>query len=126
MAPLMGLERRTLVRNADLLGRIIDSFVVAQVRPELSLGRFPVTMHHLRQDGKHEIDLILEGRDGAVAAIEVKASTVVDKHDARHLIWLRDQLPNTDFRIGIVFHTGRFIRRLEDRIWALPICAIWG
>ena len=126
VGPLIGLDRRSIVRNADLLGRVIDSFVVSQLRPEMSLGRFPVSMHHLRQDGKHEIDLILERRDGAVIAIEVKAGTTVDRNDARHLIWLRDQLDLNDFRAGIVFHTGKVIRRIDDRIWAVPVCAIWG
>jgi uncharacterized protein len=126
LAPLIGVDRRSIVRNADLLGRVIDSFVVSQLRPETSLGQFPVSMHHLRQDGKHEIDLILERRDGAVVAVEVKAGTTVDRHDARHLLWLRDQLDPNDFRAGIVFHTGRFIRKIDDRIWAVPICAIWG
>ncbi len=126
VAPLIGLDRRTIVRNADLLGRMIDSFVVSQLRPEMMLGRFPVSMHHLRQDGKHEIDLILERRDGAIAAIEIKAGTTVDRHDARHLIWLRDQLNPTDFRCGIVFHTGKLIRKIDERIWAIPVCALWG
>ncbi len=126
IAPLIGLDRRSIVRNADLLGRVIDSFVVAQLRPEASLGRFPVSMHHLRQDGKHEIDLILERRDGAVVAIEVKAGTTVDRDDARHLIWLRDQLSPEDFRAGIVFHTGKLVRKIDEHVWAVPVCAIWG
>ncbi len=126
VGPLLGLDRRAIVRNADLLGRVMDSFVVSQLRPELLLGRSPVAMHHLRQDGKHEIDLLLERRDGALVGIEVKAGTTVDRHDARHLIWLRDQLDSDTFRVGIVFHTGRFVRKLDDRIWAVPICALWA
>jgi uncharacterized protein len=126
LAPIIGVDRRSIVRNADLLGRVIDSFVVSQLRPEMSLGQFSVSMHHLRQDGKHEIDLILERRDGAIVAVEVKAGTTVDRHDARHLIWLRDQLDPNDFRAGIVFHTGKFVRKIDDRIWAVPVCAIWG
>ncbi len=126
VAPLIGLDRRSIVRSADLLGRLIDSFVVSQLRPEMTLGRFPVAMHHLRQDGRHEIDLLLERRDGAVVAIEVKAGTTVDRHDARHLIWLRDQLDTSAFRSGIVFHTGKLIRKIDERIWAIPICALWG
>jgi uncharacterized protein len=126
VAPLIGLDRRIIVRNAGLLGRMIDSFVVSQLRLEMTLGQSPVSMHHLRQDGKREIHLILERRDGAIAAIEIKAETTVDRHDARHLIWLRDQLNPADFRCGIVFHTGKLVRKIEERIWAIPVCALWG
>ena len=94
-------------------------------RPSSRATTFPVAMHHLRHDGKRDIDLILERRDGAIVAIEMKAGTTVDRHDARHLLWLRDQLEPHDFRAGIVFHTGQFVRKIEDRVWAAPICAIW-
>ncbi len=125
VGPLIGLDRRTIVRNGDLAGRIMDSFVAAQIRPELTLGTFPVEMSHVRQDGRHEIDIVLERRDGALVAIEVKAGTDVDRNDARHLVWLRDQLNPQTFRAGIVFHTGQLVRRLDDRVWAVPICALW-
>ncbi|WP_322756252.1 hypothetical protein [Frankia sp. Cas3] len=39
--------------------------------------------------------------------------------------WLRDQL-GSDFRAGVVFHTGPIPFDLDDRIWALPICALWA
>jgi uncharacterized protein len=122
---LIGLERRTVLRNADLLGRLIDTFVASQIRPELGVGSFPVEMFHLRQDGRREIDIVLERRDGALIAIEVKAVTEVTAHDARHLFWLRDATDDS-FRAGIVFHTGTMVRSLADRIWAVPICALWG
>ena len=125
-APLLGLERRSIVRDADISGRMIDSFVASQLRPELQIGSMPVSMFHIRQGGRREVDIVLERRDGALVAIEVKAATDVDLHDARHLIWLRDQLDTDRFRAGIVLHTGRHIRRLDRRIWAVPICAIWG
>lgn len=125
-APLLGLERRSITRDADTAGRMIDSFVAAQIRPELQVGSMPVSMFHIRQGGRREIDIVLERRDGALIALEIKAAADVDLHDARHLVWLRDQLDSDRFRAGIVLHTGRHIRRLATRIWAVPICALWG
>ena len=40
-------------------------------------------------------------------------------------MWLRDQL-GPDFRAGVLFHTGPMPFDLGDRIWALPICALWA
>jgi uncharacterized protein len=124
--PLLGLDRRSIIRDADIVGRLIDTFVAAQIRPELQLGPMAVSMFHIRQGGRREIDIVLERRDGALIGIEVKASADVDLHDARHLVWFRDQLDSERFRAGIVLHTGRHIRRLDTKIWAVPICALWG
>jgi hypothetical protein len=40
--------------------------------------------------------------------------------DARHLVWLRDQLGDR-FVAGFVTHAGADSYELADRIWALPI-----
>ena len=124
--PLIGIDVRSVLRSADLMGRIIDTFVVAQIRPELEVCVPGVTMYHVRQEGgAHEIDLLLEAPDGRVVAIEVKAGSAPDRSDAKHLIWLRDQL-GEQFVCGVVFHTGRKPFKLEERIHALPISVIWS
>jgi hypothetical protein len=45
--------------------------------------------------------------------------------DAAHLAFLRDQLGDR-FLAGAVLHTGPRAFVLSDRIFALPICTIWG
>ncbi len=123
---LAGVDDRAALRNADLLGRLIDTFVLAQLRPELEVCLPGVTIHHLRQEnGRREVDLLLEAPDGRVVGIEVKAGAAPDRNDARHLVWLREQL-GADFAAGVVFHTGARPFVLDDRIWALPIASIWG
>jgi hypothetical protein len=44
---------------------------------------------------------------------------------ARHLVWLRDELGEL-FTAGVVLHTGPRPFRIDERIHALPICALWG
>ena len=123
---LAGIDARAALRNADLLGRLIDTFVLAQLRPELEVCLPGVTLHHLRQEnGRREVDLLLEAPDGRVVGIEIKATAAPDRSDARHLVWLREQLA-ADFVVGVVFHTGARPFVLDDRIWALPIACIWG
>lgn len=69
------------------------------------------------------MDLLLE-RHGRLVALEVKSASAVDRRDARNLLWLRDQLGD-DLQLGAVLYTGRFPFRIDDRIWALPIGALW-
>jgi uncharacterized protein len=124
--PLLGIDVRSVLRSADLLGRIVDTYVVAQLRAELEVALPGVTMYHLRQEGgDHEVDLILETPDGRVIAIEVKAGSAPDRSAAKHLIWLRDQL-GAQFVCGVVFHTGSRPFRVDDRVHALPISTIWS
>jgi uncharacterized protein len=126
LGALLNIDRRMVLRNADLTGRLIDTFVMAQLRPELTLAACRPRAFHLRDgDGDHEIDLLLEGPGGQVVAIEIKSASAPDAASARHLIWLRDKLGD-QFIGGIVLHTGPRPFRIDDRIMAVPICALWG
>lgn len=115
-----------LLRSGDLFGRVLDTFVAAQLRAELPLSPFPPKLFHLRDEGgAHEIDLLIELDLGRMIGIEVKASAAPGRDAARHLRWLRDQLGDR-FAAGIVFHTGGRVVALDDRIIAAPISSLWS
>jgi predicted AAA+ superfamily ATPase len=120
------LDERAVLRDGNLLGRIIDTFVFEQIRPESEVSPLRPRLHHLRErDGRHEIDLLAELAGGDVLALEIKATAAPTGHDARHLAWLRDQL-GPRFLAGAVLHTGPRPSGLDDRIFALPICSLWN
>jgi predicted AAA+ superfamily ATPase len=122
----LGLDSTAVLRDGDLLGRMIDTFVTAQLRAELELAAYPPRLYHLRdKEGRHEIDLIAELSGDRILAIEIKASAAPTEADARHLCWLRSQLGDR-FLAGAVLHTGPGLFQLPDRIAAIPICAIWA
>jgi uncharacterized protein len=126
VSPLVGVDARSILRSADLLGRIIDTFVLAQLRPELEACLPGVTICHLRQEGGYrEVDLVLEAPDGRVVAVEVKAGSAPDRSDSKHLEWMRDKVGD-QFVCGVVLHTGTRPFKLADRIHALPISTIWS
>lgn len=84
------------------------------------------TLHHVRTAaGRQEIDLLLEFDGGRVIAVEVKAGAAPTRADARHLLWLRDEL-GASFVAGAVLHTGPEVIRLDDRIAAIPIASLWS
>jgi len=126
IAPLLGVEQSVVLRDGDLLGRMIESFVFAQLRAETTLISGEVTLHHLRtDDGRREIDVIAEYPDGRVVAIEIKATSSPALRDARHLDWLAHRLGDR-LIAGIVFHTGPHAFELNGRVRALPLSAIWS
>jgi len=126
VAVALGLDSRAVIRSGDLIGRLIDTFVVAQLRAELELMPYGPQLYHLREkNGRREVDLVAEVSAGDVVAIEIKATSAPSRDDARHLMWLRDQLGER-FLAGAVLHTGPRPFRLDDRVLALPICCLWG
>lgn len=120
------LDRAAVMRDGYLMGRLIDTFVAAQIRPELTVASSRPRWYHLRdKGGRHEIDLVIEFGGGRVAGIEIKASAAPTRHDARHLEWLRDTLGER-FVAGVVLHTGPRAFQLSDGVYAAPISTLWA
>ena len=122
---LAGDDRSGLLTSGTRLGRIIDTFVAAQLRPLLKLGTPATSAFHLRErNGQHETDLVLESASGQIVGIEIKAANTVNAGDAKHLAWLRDELGPAFVR-GIVLHTGTMTFPLGPKLHAMPIAALW-
>ncbi len=125
VAVALHLDERAVLRDGDVLGRVIETFVLAQIRPEAELSALRPRLYHVREkDGRHEIDVLAELGGGEVVAIEVKPTASPDAGDARHLAWLRDRI-GARFLAGAVLHTGPRPFALSERILALPICSLW-
>lgn len=123
---ILGLDSTTVMGDGDQLGRVLDTFVTAQIRAEAALSSEPTRLYHLRQEeGRHEIDLIIETGGRRLVGVEIKAGSAPTASDARHLSWLRDEL-GEDFAAGVVLHTGPASYPLGDRITAAPISTLWA
>jgi predicted AAA+ superfamily ATPase len=120
------VDEASVMRDGDLMGRVLDTFVAAQLRPEMETSARRPRVFHLRdKNGRHEIDLLAELGGDRVVAVEVKASASPGGRDAAHLEWLRDRLGDR-FLAGVVLHTGPRTFPLSDRIAAVPIAALWS
>jgi len=83
-------------------------------------------LYHLREEqGRREVDLLIETASGKLIGIEVKAAATVTAPDARHLAWLRDRTGDA-FTAGIVLHTGPYAFPISDRIVAAPVSTLWS
>ena len=110
---LKGVPRRT-----RMLGPLFESLVTQSVRVYASLC--DAAVHHLRdKGGEHEIDLIVEGPDRRVVAIEVKASAAPRPGDTRHLLWLRERLGER-LADAVVVTTGSHAYRDRHGIAVVP------
>jgi predicted AAA+ superfamily ATPase len=119
------LDINGLMADGDMLGRALDTLVMAQLRAEIPRCVSQPRLFHLRQErGRHEVDIIVEYGGGRVFAIEVKATSAPKRDDARHLAWLREELGER-FVGGAVLHTGQRAFILDERIIAAPIATLW-
>lgn len=120
----LGVE--DVLRDGNLLGRVLDTFVASQLRAELELSTLRPHLYHLREEqGRHEVDLLVELGGQGIVGIEVKASSAPKAEDGRHLAWLRDRLGER-FVAGVVFHTGDRAFPLGEHITAAPISTLWS
>ncbi len=113
---MTGASLTVAMRDADLLGRLIETFVVAQLRAQATVSHHRCELYHLRQhNGRHEVDVIAELDARHIIGIEIKASSAPTAGDARHLAWLRDR-EGDRFLVGLVLHTGPGTYRLGERL----------
>ncbi len=122
----IGADIDVVMNDGNLLGRLIDTFVTSQLRSEAVVDPTRPQYHHIRdREGRHEVDLVADLGARGLVGIEVKAHSAPTARDARHLIWLRDQLGD-QFKAGAVLHTGPAKFQLSDSVYAIPICTLWS
>lgn len=131
-AAMLGVGPKDVRRDSKLVGNLIETFVVSQLRAERDASGLDYDLYHYRDQAKREIDLLLENRrDRSVVAVEVKASSTVTRRDARHLEWLRDELDADTrswfpvFDRGVILYSGPAVVEISDRVWAAPISLLW-
>ncbi|HQZ34653.1 MAG TPA: DUF4143 domain-containing protein [Ilumatobacteraceae bacterium] len=123
---VLGVTENDVLSDGDLLGRVIETFVVAQIRAEVALMSPAPRLHHLRTaDGRQEIDVVIEIGARKLVAIEVKSTSSPDPSDARHLRWLRRELDG-DVVASVLLHTGPHTLTFDDGTVAAPISALWS
>jgi uncharacterized protein len=122
---LLGADARRLSEDRPLLGRLLESYVVGELRKQLSWTDPQTTLYHFRTATGSEVDVVLEKPDGSLAAIEVKASATVAASDFAALKALRDQL-GKQFRAGVVLYLGDQIVPFGDGLWLVPMPTLWA
>lgn len=120
-ARLLGLTSEALSspRGASMAGPLFEALATLSVRAAAQAS--DARVGHLRtQNGDHEIDLIVEGFDGEVVAIEVKLSAHVDDRHVTHLQWFRDRLGDRVADL-VVLYSGKEAYRRRDGIAVVPL-----
>ncbi len=124
LAHLLGADETRVARDDQITGKILENFVAMEVVKHLGWARNRVRLYHYQRD-REDVDLVLERADGQIVAIEVKARTTITSRDYKWLIKLRERR-GSSFAAGVVIHPREQTIPLGDRLWALPISALWS
>jgi uncharacterized protein len=124
LAHLQRLDEGGIDGRPQALGALYETFVTMELLRQSSWQEQPVHVYHYRDRDGREVDTILERHDGAVIGIEAKAAASVGAADFRGLARVRDALGER-FKAGAVLYTGANTVAFGDRLFALPLEALW-
>ncbi|WP_120004213.1 ATP-binding protein [Nesterenkonia muleiensis] len=119
---LRGEGDRVAASTGTWLGALFESLVTQSVR--VYAHALNADVGHLRtKDTTREIDLIVEGSDRQVVAIEVKLAATVTDHDVRHLNWLQQQI-GSRLSDRVIVTTGEHAYRRPDGVAVVPLALL--
>lgn len=122
-ARLLNITAESLMSTrADLAGPLFESLVTLGVRALAQAAEAQVS--HLRtHGGTHAVDLIVEGAEGEILALEVKLAGQVEPVDVAHLHWLRESFPDRNITAAII-NTGKHAYVRPDGIAVVPLACL--
>jgi len=121
---LLGTDAAGLASDRNLLGQMMETFVLQELRREASWLPDPPTFFHYRDRDNFEVDIVVQQRHQALAGIEVKAAATVLEADFRGLRKLRDIAGNR-FVAGVVLYDGSATIRFAKDLFAVPLRRLW-
>ena len=125
LAYLVGANERRIESDLDLGGMFFETFVAMELHRQISWLDDRPQLFHFRDRHQREVDIVVEGRDGSIAGIEVKAAATVHERDFRGLKHLKDTLGDR-FKAGALLYTGADTVAFGDRLAAVPLFRALG
>lgn len=124
MSYLLGLNEQRLAEQTNLVGPLLENFVVMELQKQSAWSRVQPQMFHFRTQTGQEVDIVLEDSTGQLVGVEVKAASTVYTQDFKGLRALAE-LNSHRFHRGVVLYTGSESIPFGPRLHALPVSALW-
>lgn len=121
---LLGANRKRLFENSNLLGMILENFVLGELQKQATWSTEKVSLYYMRTQTGVEVDIMLENFEGKVVAIEVKATESINGDHFKHLKAVQSALGEKFLR-GFVFYTGGRSLPFGKELYALPVSSLW-
>ena len=117
-------EDRFMADETKVAGSLFENFVASEIVKQASRLDQSVSLHHFRTAGGRGVDVVGEADDGSVVGVGVKLGATPRMSDFSGLAHLRDKL-GARFKAGVVVNTGAETLPFGERLWAVPVAALW-
>jgi uncharacterized protein len=78
---LLGLNAQTLLGDRELLGQLLETFVVQELRRQAASKDGAIAFHHFRDKEGAEVDIVLERAARELSGVKVKLGSTVTAAD---------------------------------------------
>lgn len=121
---LLGVDAVAVAADRPVLGQLLETFVLQELRRQASWHEEPLVFFHYRDKDGAEVDIVIERGARVLAGVEVKAAATVTAADFRSLRKLRDAAGKR-FAAGVVLYDGETSASFGDGLYAVPLRALW-
>lgn len=124
LSALRRVNLKKMTEDPELLGALVESYVVCELKRLASFYLEPLYFYHYRDKDKVEVDLVIETMSGEVIGIEIKSSATVRRKDFQGLERLRN-IVGENFLMGVLLYDGDHTNCYDSQIYSAPIGVIW-
>lgn len=112
------------IGGREYYGALVEQLVAVELHKRRGRSSESYRIHHYRDTGGLQVDLVVELADGRIIAIEVKAADTVDAKAWRNLGRFKERFGDREV-IGVCLYGGSRSWRVHDWLYVLPVTALW-
>jgi predicted AAA+ superfamily ATPase len=121
---LIGADSSRLRVDRDLLGQVLESFVVGELYRQSTWSEPPVRLYHFRTHAGRGVDIVLEAPGGRVVGVEVKLTASPGSADFDGLRALAEEAGRRFVRGVVLCRCERSIP-FGPRLQTMPLSELW-
>ena len=125
LAHLLGVDADGLAHQSVSKGALVENFAVMELMKLAANSQARPSLFHFRTSSGQEVDVVMETRRRDLVGVEIKAAATVADADFRGLHSFA-AIAGKRLRAGIVLYAGRETLPFGDRMWAVPLEALWA
>lgn len=125
LTSMRGYSVARLRAQRDLLGPLLEGFVLSELLKLSSVADERINLFHFRDRDRSEVDFVLENGRAQIVGVEVKAAATVARRDFSGLDRLA-AIAGNSFVQGIVLYDGERPLSFADNLRAVPFASVWA
>ena len=125
LAHLLGVDAERLKLQPVSKGALVENLAVMELMKLAGCSDTRPSLFHFRTSSGQEVDVVMENRLRDLVGVEIKAAATVADADFRGLHAFAE-MAGKRLRAGVVLYAGRDTLPFGDRMWAVPLEALWA